>query len=146
MGEARETRPAGLGLKRSVRAAGGVVWRRDPGGRLEVLLVHRPEYDDWTLPKGKNLPGEDDLVCALREVEEETGLLCEPEEELASTTYRDTRGRAKTVRYWAMRPLRGSFSTHDEIDEVRWLQLPEAADRLSHERDRDVLASFERTV
>ena len=111
-----------------------------------MLLVHRPEYDDWTLPKGKNLPGEDDLVCALREVEEETGLLCEPEAELASTSYRDTRGRNKTVRYWAMRPLGGSFSAHDEIDEVRWLQLPEAANRLSHERDRDVLASFERTV
>ena len=73
MGETRETRPAGLGLTRSVRAAGGVVWRRDAGDRLEVLLVHRPEYDDWTLPKGKNLPGEDDLVCALREVAEETG-------------------------------------------------------------------------
>jgi 8-oxo-dGTP pyrophosphatase MutT (NUDIX family) len=146
VGEARETRPAGLGLTRSVRAAGGVVWRRDAGNRLEVLLVHRPEYDDWTIPKGKNLPGEDDLVCALREVEEETGLLCEPEEELASTSYRDTRGRAKTVRYWAMRPLRGSFSARDEIDEVRWLPLPEAANRLSHERDRDVLASFERTV
>jgi 8-oxo-dGTP pyrophosphatase MutT (NUDIX family) len=146
VGEARKTRPAGLGLTRSVRAAGGVVWRRDAGNRLEVLLVHRPEYDDWTLPKGKNLPGEDDLVCALREVEEETGLLCEPEEELVSTSYRDTRGRAKTVRYWAMRPLRGSFSAHDEIDEVRWLRLPEAANRLSHERDRGVLASFERTV
>ncbi len=146
MGEARETRPAGLGLTRSVRAAGGVVWRRDAGNRLEVLLVHRPEYDDWTLPKGKNLPGEDDLVCALREVEEETGLLCEPEKELASTSYRDTRGRAKTVRYWAMRPLRGSFSAHDEIDEVCWLPLPEAANRLSHERDRDVLASLEGTV
>ena len=146
MGEARETRPPGLGLTRSVRAAGGVVWRRDAGDRLEVLLVHRPEYDDWTLPKGKTLPGEDDLVCALREVEEETGLLCEPEAELASTSYRDTRGRAKTVRYWAMRPLRGSFAAHDEIDEVRWLRLPEAANRLSHERDRGVLASFERTV
>ena len=111
-----------------------------------MLLVHRPEYDDWTLPKGKSMRGEDDLACALREVEEETGLCCEPEAELASTSYRDTRGRNKTVRYWAMRPLRGSFSPHDEIDQVRWLALPEAAERLTHARDRDVLASFERTV
>ncbi len=123
---------------RVVRAGGGIVVR---GGL--VLLVHRPKYDDWTLPKGKNLPGEDDLACALREVEEETGLKCEPGAELAPTSYRDSRGRAKTVRYWAMRPLTGSFSAHDEIDEVCWLALPEALSRLSYERDRNVLATFQ---
>jgi 8-oxo-dGTP pyrophosphatase MutT (NUDIX family) len=125
-----------------VRAAGGVVWRRRTSGVVEVLLVHRPKYDDWTLPKGKCEPGEDDLACALREVEEETGCVCEPGVELASTSYRDGKGRPKTVRYWAMTPISGSFEADDEVDEARWMALPEAADELSHARDRTVLVSF----
>jgi 8-oxo-dGTP pyrophosphatase MutT (NUDIX family) len=142
VGEAREERPAGLGLTRPVRAAGGVVWRRGAGDALEVLLVHRPKYDDWTFPKGKNRPGEDDRACALREVEEETGFACAVGSELASTSYSDNRGREKTVRYWSMRPLGGSFSPQEEVDEVCWLSLSRARDRLSYQRDRDVLASF----
>ena len=142
MGEAREARPAGLGLTRPVRAAGGVVWRRGAGHDLEVLLVHRPKYDDWTFPKGKNHAGENDRACALREVEEETGLTCEVGLELASTSYRDHRGREKTVRYWSMRPVEGSFSPQEEVDEVCWLSLSQAHERLSYQRDREVLASF----
>jgi 8-oxo-dGTP diphosphatase len=108
-----------------------------------VLLVHRPKYDDWSLPKGKCTEGEDDLACALREVEEETGLSCEAGEELTSASYLDSRGRPKVVRYWAMTPLSGSFTPHDEIDETRWLARDEAARRLSYDRDRDVLASVD---
>jgi 8-oxo-dGTP diphosphatase len=109
---------------------------------VEVLLVHRPKYDDWSLPKGKRQKGEDDLACALREVEEETGLRCEPGLELAGSSYHDSKGRPKEVRYWAMTPLGGAFAPHEEIDAVEWLPLDEAAGRLSYERDREVVASL----
>jgi 8-oxo-dGTP diphosphatase len=101
--------------------------------------VHRPKYDDWSLPKGKCHEGEDDLACALREVEEETGLRCKPGPELPSTSYRDSRGRPKTVRYWTMEPQSGTFAPHREIDEVRWIGLHEAARLLSYGRDHAVL-------
>jgi 8-oxo-dGTP diphosphatase len=126
----------------TVRAAGGVVWRRDPSGALEVLVVHRPRYGDWTLPKGKLLDAEADEQAALREVEEETGLRCELGRELPSSTYRDQHGGPKVVRFWAMRPLDGDFRPHDEVDEVRWLPLSEAGDALTYERDRAVLAAL----
>jgi 8-oxo-dGTP diphosphatase len=113
-----------------VRAAGGVVVQ---DGR--VLLVHRPRYDDWTLPKGKAEPGESDEECALREVEEESGLRCELERELPSTSYVDGRGRPKVVRYWRMRVVGGEFSLHGEVDEVRWATPEEARELLSYERD-----------
>ena len=112
-------------------------------GEVEVLLVHRPKYDDWSLPKGKCTEGEDDLACALREVEEETGLRCEPGAKLASSSYHDSRGRPKTVRYWAMEPRSGSFTPHAEVDEARWLPRSEAAAVLSYARDREVLASLD---
>ena len=86
-----------------IRAAGGVVLGPGESG-TDVLIVHRPKYDDWTFPKGKAEPGESDEACALREVEEETGLRCELLEELPATTYRDSRLRSKRVRYWLMRP------------------------------------------
>jgi 8-oxo-dGTP pyrophosphatase MutT (NUDIX family) len=124
-----------------VRAAGGVVVRDRPHGR-EVVVVHRPKYDDWTLPKGKAEPGESDEACAVREVAEETGLLCEPEAELASSSYRDSAGRAKIARYWLMRPVDGDLRPSREVDEARWIPLVEAGRILSYERDRDVLHSL----
>ncbi len=124
-----------------VRAAGGVVVR-DHDGTLEVVLVHRPRYDDWTLPKGKALPGESDEACALREVEEETGLRCELGAELATASYRDAAGRPKTARYWLMRPAGGELRGANEVDEARWSPLDEAEKLLTYERDRDVLRSL----
>jgi 8-oxo-dGTP diphosphatase len=105
-----------------------------------VLLVHRPKYDDWTFPKGKADEDESDEHCALREVEEETGLRCSLDRELRSSSYRDSKGRPKHVRYWLMRPEAGAFTPTDEIDEVAWLTVPDAECRLTYERDRDVLA------
>ena len=104
MEEAREAGAEGLGLRREVRAAGGVPYRRN-GDDLEVLLVHRPKYRDWTFPKGKVKDGETDEQAARREVEEEAGLEVELGPELTSTTYTDSRLRKKTVRYWAMGPV-----------------------------------------
>jgi 8-oxo-dGTP diphosphatase len=121
-----------------VRAAGGVVARHAPQGR-EVVLVHRPKYDDWTLPKGKALPAERDEECAVREVAEETGLLCELRQELGRISYRDARGRPKVVRYWLMRPVGGVLQASHEVDEARWLPVAEAETMLTYERDREIL-------
>ena len=122
---------------RKVRAAGGVVSR---DGR--VALVHRPKYDDWTLPKGKLDPGESFEEAALREVHEETGLRCRLGPELPSSKYVDPKGRRKLVRYWQMEPLEGEFAPNKEVDELRWLEPGEARELLSYERDREVLAAL----
>ena len=130
-----------------VQAAGGVVWRRSPaGGQLEVLLVHRPRYDDWTVPKGKLDPREGHAEAARREVEEETGLRCALGPELASTSYRDRKGRPKHVRYWAMTPVAGRFTPTDEVDEIVWLPVEDAKAVLSYERDRPVLDALRDAV
>jgi 8-oxo-dGTP pyrophosphatase MutT (NUDIX family) len=113
-----------------IRAAGGVVER---GGL--VLLVHRPRYDDWTFPKGKAEDGERDEDCAVREVEEETGLLCALRGELPATEYVDSRGRPKRVRWWRMEPLSGTFLPNDEVDEIRWVAPGDAVGLLSYDRD-----------
>ena len=122
-----------------VQAAGGVIWRRSPPGDLEVLLVHRPRYDDWTVPKGKLDAGEGHADAALREVAEETGLRCTLGPELPSTSYRDRKGRPKRVRYWAMTPVAGRFTPTHEVDQIRWLPVEEAKAVLSYERDLAVL-------
>jgi 8-oxo-dGTP pyrophosphatase MutT (NUDIX family) len=124
-----------------VRAAGGVVWRMTPSG-TEVLLIHRPKYDDWSLPKGKADPGEDDLSCALREVREETGLACEPTEPLGTSDYTTRKGRPKVVRFWAMRVMGGQFAPNSEVDEVRWIPLGEVAAHLTYDREKEVVAGL----
>ena len=88
--------------------------------------MHRPQYDDWTLPKGKTEPGESDEECALREVEEETGLRCELREELESSSYSDAAGRPKVARYWLMRPVGGRLRPTMEVDDARWVPLRDA--------------------
>ena len=125
-----------------IRAAGGVPWRPGPDGRLEVLLVHKPRYDDWTFPKGKAEEGETDEEAAIREVEEETGLRCELGNELASTTYTNRHGRPKLVRYWAMGPVQTTPGARHEVDEIAWLAPEAALAKLSYERDIAVLRSL----
>jgi 8-oxo-dGTP diphosphatase len=122
-----------------VRAAGGVVRRRRAEGGDEIVLVHRPAYDDWTFPKGKLEDGESEEDAALREVEEETGLHCRLEQELATTRYRDARGRSKTVRYWLMEPLSGQVAADNEVDDARFFALEEARALLTYPRDVEVL-------
>jgi 8-oxo-dGTP diphosphatase len=119
-----------------VEAAGGVVLDDDGC----VVLVHRPKYDDWTLPKGKLDPGESFEEAALREVEEETGLRCRLVRELPSIEYLDAKGRSKVVRYWLMEVEADvRFVPNDEVDELRRLPPDEALALLSYDRDHDVL-------
>jgi 8-oxo-dGTP diphosphatase len=113
-----------------VRAAGGVVLR---DGR--VLVVHRPKYGDWTLPKGKLEPGESWEEGAAREVSEETGLRCDVGPEVGRTRYLDGRGRDKEVRYYHMSTI-DEPRAQNEVDEVRWVPLDEVGSVLTYERDR----------
>ena len=114
-----------------VKASGGVVWRRSGAGGVEIVVVHRPRYDDWSLPKGKLDRGESWEDAALREVDEEVGLRCRLGAELPPVAYADQKGRAKVVRYWLMEPedAAARFTPNDEVDEMRWID-PEAAAKL----------------
>ena len=132
-------------MSETVRAAGGVVWRRTAGG-VEVLLVHRQGREDWTLPKGKVEPGESDEACAVREVEEETSLRCALGPEIGRVSYRDQRGRPKSVRYWGMQVGVGEASPRHEVHAVRWVTLARAASELTYPRDRELLATFARLI
>ena len=117
-----------------VRAAGGIVVR---DGRL--LVVHRPRHDDWSLPKGKLEDGESWEEAAVREVEEETGLVCEPAGEAGRTHY-DVPDGPKEVRYYAM-TSHGDARAQNEVDELRWVTPAEAASLLTYSYDRELVAS-----
>jgi 8-oxo-(d)GTP phosphatase len=133
-----------------VRAAGAVLWRHVTGGEggtdLRIAVIHRPKYDDWTLPKGKLDPGEDDRTAALREIEEETAHRGEILGELGEVRYAVTSGdqrRDKVVRYFEMRVVaEGEFVPNREVDELRWCRPDDGADLLTYDRDREVLARF----
>lgn len=126
-----------------VRAGGGIVLRRKADREWEVLLVHRPRREDWSLPKGKLEPGESWESGALREVEEETGYRCSLGRFVGYTEYTDRRGRPKIVAYWAMEVLEGSFVPNEEVDELRWMEPARAQEVLSYLRDRDLIDSLE---
>lgn len=126
-----------------VEAAGGIVWR-EKHGETQVLLVHRPRYDDWSFPKGKADPGEAPEETALREVEEETGLVCDLAGFAGEVRYVDGKGRPKVVRYWHMDPDRSPHTTHDfvpndEVDRLRWCSPRDAAKLLTYDHDRKLL-------
>ena len=125
-----------------IRAAGGVVWRPGAAGGREVCLVHRPKYDDWTLPKGKLRPGEPALAAAVREVAEETAVVAVPEVRLPSARYQ-AGGRAKVVEYWGMRAVdTPPFSPNSEVDRIAWVPEAEAADRVSYPHDAWLLRQW----
>jgi 8-oxo-dGTP pyrophosphatase MutT (NUDIX family)/phosphohistidine phosphatase SixA len=136
-----------------IRAAGGVLWRslskdRNGDSMVEVAVIHRPRYDDWTLPKGKLAPGESEIEGAVREVWEETGYRVRMGRAIGEIRYmkRNSWGeeRPKVVRYWAMHADAGQFITNNEVDELRWLPLDAAREILTHDRDKEILDKFVR--
>jgi len=129
--------------KSIVRAGGGIVWRRGRGGGVEIVLVHRSGYDDWSFPKGKLQAGETEAQAALREVQEETGLWCRLGREVGTSAYRDPKRRPKTVRYWEMTPTAGTLRAANEIDDARWAPLGEAPRLLTHDHDRRLLEGWQ---
>jgi 8-oxo-dGTP diphosphatase len=126
------------GVPVRIEAAGGVIIRDG-----KVAVVHRDRYDDWSLPKGKLDAGESFEEAALREVLEETGLECELGRELEPVSYVDQKGRPKLVRYWLMEVTGGDFEANDEVDEMRWLPLAQAAELLSYPHDRELVEGVE---
>jgi 8-oxo-dGTP diphosphatase len=125
---------------KGITAAGGVVWRlRD--GAPEVQIIHRPRYDDWTLPKGKLLPGEPDLAAAVREVGEEVGAAVAVQRRIGTIKYLVGDARKK-VTYWSMRYRGGEFELNDEVDSVQWLRVGRAYQRLTYNVDRSVMRDF----
>jgi 8-oxo-dGTP diphosphatase len=126
-----------------IRAAGGVI-TREVSGVVEVMVVHRPHYDDWSLPKGKADGDERDEETALREVEEETGLKCMLGDEIVVSRYVDRKGRPKRVRWYRMTPMHDAgFVPNEEVDEIRWIPLDEVARLLTYDRERAVIEQFE---
>jgi len=128
--------------EKRIEAAGGVVMRRGPE-ETEIAVVHRPRYDDWSFPKGKLDPGETFEEAALREVREETGLICRLGPELAFAHYDDNKGRPKVVRYWLMAVIEDpGFEPNEEVDELRWLTPAEASDLLTYSRDSKLVKTL----
>ncbi|WP_206305955.1 NUDIX hydrolase [Streptomyces sp. RFCAC02] len=137
MPPATEARPAGSG--EPIRAAGCVLWRPAAGRTgVELAVIHRPRYDDWSHPKGKLDPGESPEDAAVREVREETGMACALGVPLPTVTYL-VDGRPKEVRYWVAEAVRGRFAPNDEVDVLLWLRPPDARARLSAASDRELL-------
>src|SRR5215475_7025264 len=129
-----------------IPAAGALLWRPGEQGP-EVAIIHRPRYDDWSFPKGKSLPGEHVLITAVREVAEETGVEIALGRRLSTAHYYVSDGKPKQVEYWAARPARAAgaaatFVPNDEVDQLTWLPLTAAGDRLTYPHDLEVLSEF----
>lgn len=139
-------------MAQEVAAAGAVVWRPTGQHAVKIALVHRPRYDDWSLPKGKLDEWESSRAAAMREVAEETGLRAAlgrflgqvryPVDEYVKTDARSVPPASKTVDYYAARALDGRFAPSDEVDEMRWCSIHKARKLLTYQHDREIVAKF----
>ncbi|MGO4205609.1 bifunctional NUDIX hydrolase/histidine phosphatase family protein [Rhodococcus sp. TAF43] len=132
-------------VKANIFAAGAVLWRKSPTNpyEIEIALIHRPRYDDWSFPKGKLDPGETSIVAAVREIGEETGITAQLGRHLSRVTYPIPGHRKlKRVEYWAAEAASGQFTANNEVDELRWLPPDRVPDQLSYPMDRTILRRF----
>jgi len=134
---------SGARMSNSISAAGGVVWRKNPAGEIETAIIHRPRYDDWSLPKGKVDSNETLLACAYREIMEETGLQVRLGQFIGQVEYYSVDGQ-KEVSYWCAQAIEdGShFKPNNEVDELLWIDLSGALEKLSRETDIEILSKF----
>jgi 8-oxo-dGTP diphosphatase len=129
-------------VTRPVLAAGAVLWRSLDGSSVpQVAVIHRPRYDDWSLPKGKVEPGETEPVTAVREIREETGYRAHLGRRLTAVKYPVEQG-IKRVRYWAARAIDGDFAPNSEVDDMMWLSVKDAMAKVVYPHDRKVLRRF----
>ena len=136
------TTPKNQKTDEPVLAAGAVLWQPDPdSGDPRVAVVHRPRYDDWSLPKGKLDPGETEPVAAVREIFEETGQRAHLGRRLGTVGYPIPDG-IKIVHYWVARSGGGDFVSGDEVDQLVWLPIREASKRLTYRADRKMVTRF----
>jgi len=140
----KEISPDAVPVSKAVLAAGAVLWRSNgDSATREVAIIHRPRYDDWSLPKGKVDPGETEPVAAVREVREETGYSSRLGRRLVAVSYPVEQG-IKKVRYWAATTVGGEFVPNAEVDELKWLPVADAMKQLEYPHDRKVLRRFTR--
>jgi 8-oxo-dGTP diphosphatase len=126
-----------------IRAAGALLWRENSQLEIEIALIHRPRYGDWSLPKGKVDDGETTLQCAYREVFEETGVKAQFTRELGSVEYLES-GESKRVKYWAAKApsFDQQFKVNEEVDEIRWLNPADATSLATHDSDKSIIENF----
>jgi 8-oxo-dGTP pyrophosphatase MutT (NUDIX family) len=138
----KEISPDTVPVNKAVLAAGAVLWRSNGDSAApEVAIIHRPRYDDWSLPKGKVDPGETEPVTAVREIQEETGYSSRLGRRLAAVSYPVEQG-IKKVRYWAATTVDGEFTPNAEVDDLKWLPVADAMKQLEYPHDRKVLRRF----
>lgn len=126
-----------------IRAAGALLWRENSDLALEVALIHRPQYDDWSLPKGKVEMGETALQCAYREVFEETGIRATFTRQLETIDYEES-GEVKRVKYWAAHCALNNieFAPNEEVDQMKWLSASQALEQATHDSDKSIIETF----
>ena len=126
-----------------IRAAGALLWRDNSDLSIEVALIHRPRYDDWSLPKGKLEMGETALQCAYREVHEETGIRATFTRQLGTVEYEES-GQEKRVKYWAAHCAltNSEFVPNEEVDQMRWLSPSQALEQATHDSDKSIIEKF----
>lgn len=126
-----------------IRAAGALLWRENSDLAIEVALIHRPLYDDWSLPKGKVEMGETALQCAYREVLEETGIRASFTRQLGAIEYEES-GQQKRVKYWAAYCAlnQSEFIANEEVDKMKWLPATQALEQATHNSDKSIIETF----
>ena len=126
-----------------IRAAGALLWRDNSDLSIEVALIHRPRYDDWSLPKGKLEMGETALQCAYREVQEETGIRATFTRQLGTVEYEES-GQEKRVKYWAAHCAltNSEFVPNEEVDQLKWLSPNQALEQATHDSDKSIIEKF----